>query len=463
MFLIKSKKIPVKEVIVSQPHEEELKAITQNLYKQNLELAVKNKTLSLLRELYQISILTLDPQTLAGKFAETIQKAFEFELVAFFLFDKEKDILSPLKFIHSEKWRVARESLQNAPFDTFTLQSISQHPFFAELIATGMMKDTKNLKDIWAPVISKDILDELQKRANIKSSLAYPLTIDGRIIGVLLFSLNRNYDDLVQYERESIMSFINPISVALDKAFLYEKLQVANKDLADSNERQTILIHFITHQIKGFLAKSRNIFSFILEGDLGVISPELKNMATEGLESGTKGVSVVEDILNAANLKTGKVAYTMAEFDLKNLVTETFNELKTSAESRKLNYGLTIPDGKYLITGDAPQLKHVIKNLIDNSIKYTPQGSVCVSLVNTAGKIIFEVKDTGVGITPEDKAKLFTEGGRGKDSQKVNVDSTGFGLFIAKGIVEAHHGRIWAESEGADKGSSFKVELEGVR
>ena len=77
----------------------------------------------------------------------------------------------------------------------------------------------------------------------------------------------------------------------------------------------------------------------------------------------------------------------------------------------------------------------------------------------TDGKILFSVKDTGVGLSKEDKERLFTEGGKGKNSQKVNVDSTGFGLFIAKSIIEAHNGRIWAESEGEGKGSEFWVEV----
>jgi signal transduction histidine kinase len=69
------------------------------------------------------------------------------------------------------------------------------------------------------------------------------------------------------------------------------------------------------------------------------------------------------------------------------------------------------------------------------------------------------VKDTGVGITEEDKARLFTEGGHGKDSQTINAHSTGYGLFIAKQITEAHGGTIRAESEGAGKGSIFVVEF----
>ncbi len=69
------------------------------------------------------------------------------------------------------------------------------------------------------------------------------------------------------------------------------------------------------------------------------------------------------------------------------------------------------------------------------------------------------MEDSGIGITPEDMKKLFTEGGHGKDSTKVNVESTGFGLYIVKSIIEAHKGKVWAESEGAGKGSRFIIEL----
>jgi signal transduction histidine kinase len=105
------------------------------------------------------------------------------------------------------------------------------------------------------------------------------------------------------------------------------------------------------------------------------------------------------------------------------------------------------------------QMQNAFKNLIDNSIKYTPSGSVDVTLTKTGTTIRFEIKDTGVGITPEDMKNLFTEGGHGKESAKVNVESTGFGLFIVKNIIEAHKGKVWAESEGAGKGSKFIVEL----
>ena len=97
---------------------------------------------------------------------------------------------------------------------------------------------------------------------------------------------------------------------------------------------------------------------------------------------------------------------------------------------------------------------------MENSIKYTREGSIKISLSKKEnGRIFFVIKDTGVGITPEDKKNLFMEGGRGKDSVKINVDSTGYGLYSVKLIVEAHKGKVWAESEGLNQGSSFFVEL----
>ena len=100
-----------------------------------------------------------------------------------------------------------------------------------------------------------------------------------------------------------------------------------------------------------------------------------------------------------------------------------------------------------------------MKNLINNSIVYTELGGVNIHLEKRIKKILLTVRDTGIGITSDDMSKLFTKGGRGKDSLRYNVNSTGYGLAFVKGVVEAHKGRVWAESAGTDKGSTFYIEL----
>lgn len=238
-----------------------------------------------------------------------------------------------------------------------------------------------------------------------------------------------------------------------------EKIEVLAKELDIANQQQIILIHFITHQLKGFVTKSRNVFSMLLDGDFGQIPDTMRPMVEEGLRSDTKGVNTIQEILNAANIKSGKVTYTKTPLDLRELAGSIVADLKPNADSKGLALSLKCGDGNLTIPGDRMQLTNAFKNLIDNSIKYTPKGSVEVSLAREDARIRLEIRDTGVGITPEDMKLLFTEGGHGRESQKVNVESTGFGLYIVKNIIEAHQGKVWAESEGKDKGSRFVVEL----
>lgn len=238
-----------------------------------------------------------------------------------------------------------------------------------------------------------------------------------------------------------------------------ERIERLAKDLEAANEQQVVLIHFITHQIKGFVTKSRNIFSMALEGDFGPVSDQLKPMLQEGLNSDTKGVATIQEILNASNIKSGKVEYVMAPFDLKALLEELVRDLKPAADKKGVELITELGSGEVSVTGDRAQLTNAFKNLIDNSIKYTPKGEVRLRLTKEAGKVLVTIKDTGVGITAEDMKNLFTEGGHGKDSTKVNVESTGFGLYIVKNIIDAHKGRVWAESEGAGAGSRFIVSL----
>jgi signal transduction histidine kinase len=239
-----------------------------------------------------------------------------------------------------------------------------------------------------------------------------------------------------------------------------ENLQILTKELQETNERQEGLIHFIGHEVKGFLTKDQGVFAALSEGDFCVLPEEVKPFIAQALAESRQGVESVSTILKAANLKKGTETYIKEPFDMKALTAEAVEKEKFTAEKKGLALSFTADDSSYQVTGDKEQINnHVLRNLIDNSIIYTPTGSIEVSLKKEGSKIILAVKDTGVGITDEDKKHLFTEGGHGQDSQKVNVHSTGYGLFITKSIVEAHGGTVRAESEGQGKGSTFTVEF----
>lgn len=240
-----------------------------------------------------------------------------------------------------------------------------------------------------------------------------------------------------------------------------ELIEKQEKELEVINAQQEGLLHFISHEIKGYLTKNEAGFAAIAEGDYGAVPAPLKTMAESALVDTRRGVDTVMDILDASNLKKGTVSYDKKQFDFGVAVADVVSVEKASAQEKGLfiefvNHAF----GSYTVDGDENKIRrNVIRNIIDNSIRYTPSGSIHVELSKVGASLRLTVSDTGVGITPEDMRNLFKEGGHGKDSIKTNVHSTGYGLYIAKSIVEAHGGKIWAESEGKDKGSRFIVEL----
>ena len=241
---------------------------------------------------------------------------------------------------------------------------------------------------------------------------------------------------------------------------LNKEAERLNVELEKANEGQATLIHFINHQIKGYLGKARIIFAELLTGpEYGPITEPAKKMLVTGESDIKEGVDFVQQILRASDIEKGTFTYDMQPLDMREIVESEIEGKKSLAEDKGLKYEVDIKDGDYHTKGDVNQLGEAVKNLIDNSINYTQKGTINLQLSTKNSKILFTVHDTGVGLSDEVKAKLFTKGGRGKDSVKVNVNSTGFGLSIVKGIVDAHKGRVWAESAGPNKGSTFYMEL----
>lgn len=239
-------------------------------------------------------------------------------------------------------------------------------------------------------------------------------------------------------------------------------LKTLTEELSETNERQEGLLHFIGHEVKGFMAKDEGAFAALVDGDFGALPDGMKPFVAQALAQARAGVRSVTDILTASNQKKGTMTYAKEPFDLKALAEEVIQKEKPMAEAKglALSFSADPAGAPYTVNGDRAKIgDSVLRNLVENSIHYTPSGSISVALKKEQSRFVFTVEDTGIGITDEDKRKLFTEGGHGKDSQRVNAHSTGYGLYIAKNIVDAHGGSIKAESAGAGKGSVFTVEL----
>lgn len=226
-----------------------------------------------------------------------------------------------------------------------------------------------------------------------------------------------------------------------------------------ANEQKSELMTFATHEIRTPITIMRGYAAILLDGDKGEISPQVVDLLRKILISGNEVISLLSQYLNKSKVELGQLQYVFSRVDIVQLLNEALATFKVHADQKGIYLTEMLPTKERIfINADQGKIKEVITNLIDNSIKYTPKGAVAVTLEKHHGKVLIKISDSGVGIEEDTKQILFKEFSRA-DIQKVNILGTGLGLYLAKIFIEAHHGRIWAESEGKNKGAQFYVEL----
>lgn len=248
------------------------------------------------------------------------------------------------------------------------------------------------------------------------------------------------------------------------------QLGVANERLRELDKQKSEFVSMASHQLRSPLTAIKGYASLILDGDYGVVTDDLKHAVKIIFDSAQTLATVVSDYLNVTRIELGKMKYDLTNFDLRDLVVAVTEELRPNVEKAGLKLDFTCDTSRhYNVNADKEKLKQVLMNLIDNSVKYTPKGSVHVSLEQKpgrqvgAGSALFAVKDTGIGIHKDVIPKLFGKFSRADNAHTRDIRGTGLGLYIAKQIVEAHQGKIWAESAGEEKGSQFYLELPMVK
>jgi signal transduction histidine kinase len=237
-------------------------------------------------------------------------------------------------------------------------------------------------------------------------------------------------------------------------------LEKANTRLKEIDQLKSEFVSLATHQIRGPLTSIKGFASLILEGDYGDVNPTLKDPVDKIYQSSQALVGIVQDFLDVSRIEQGKMVYDFTVFDLVGLVHEVVGELTQVVEKKGLALSFETNEKECTVKADRGKIRQVISNLIDNAMKYTEKGTIAVSLGQKADKYLISVKDSGVGISADTIDKLFQKFSRAKDAHLTNVAGSGLGLYVAKEMVVAHKGRIWAESIGKGKGSTFFVELD---
>jgi signal transduction histidine kinase len=181
-------------------------------------------------------------------------------------------------------------------------------------------------------------------------------------------------------------------------------------------------------------------------------------------ESGSHLLALVNDILDLARIEAGRIVLRESEMDLARLINATVRLMATRARTAGLTLITDVAGDLPLLHADERALRQILINLLSNAVKFTPPGGEVVTFarVSEATEIIMGVRDTGVGIDPDDHARVFQSFGQGRHDVAIADKGTGLGLTIVKGLTEAHGGRVQLESRPGE-GTSITVVLPAAR
>ena len=239
-------------------------------------------------------------------------------------------------------------------------------------------------------------------------------------------------------------------------------LTIANERLRELDVQKSEFMSLATHQLKAPLTVIKGYASMLKEGSYGTIADTGKEILDRIFGAAQHLVVIIDDFLNISRIEQGRMQYDFGPVDMRQLATGIMNDLKQGAEQKGLQLVFDAPTGTdFTITADFGKIRQVITNLVDNAIKYSTTGIIRITMLkNTPGGTVrLSVSDTGMGMSAETIGKLFQRFSRAKDVGKTQVGGSGLGLYIAKQMVLAHGGKIWAESGGEGKGSMFFIEL----
>ncbi|MDD5342575.1 MAG: transporter substrate-binding domain-containing protein [Patescibacteria group bacterium] len=215
----------------------------------------------------------------------------------------------------------------------------------------------------------------------------------------------------------------------------------------------------VSHELRTPMTAIMGNIDMVLKGQAGPISEEVREYLKDVAIASDRLINLVNDMLNVSRIEAGSSKFIPKPVDISVLIRSVIKNFETLAREKKLV--LKYKPGRNLpsVFADPDKVVQILNNIISNAIRFTPKGSVGVTTDYQRDMVIVHVKDTGIGISEEDKEKLFKKFTQLDSSMARETKGTGLGLYVSRQIVQQMKGDIWMDSDGLDKGSTFSFSL----
>ena len=230
------------------------------------------------------------------------------------------------------------------------------------------------------------------------------------------------------------------------KPFQIDELQARVRSmlrLKETIDQRENFVSCLTHDLRTPLVAANRMLDLILQQAFGDVTCEQQEAIANIVSSNDNMLEMLNTLLETHHYELGQKTLSFIPVDLKQLVDEVITELKPLAMDKDIELSNDSADNVPEIKGDRLELRRVITNLVSNAIKFTDQGSVKVALSQSDSDVIIQVKDTGIGISPQEQQAIFQRYHQGNHRRA----GKGLGLYLCQQIINAHQGKLTVESQ----------------
>jgi signal transduction histidine kinase len=260
-----------------------------------------------------------------------------------------------------------------------------------------------------------------------------------------------------QDDIDFIIRLADRAAMAIENARLYEQAHAAN-------QAKTEFMSVASHELKIPMTSIKGYAKLLTLGAGGDLNEQQRGFLEIISTNVDRMDRLVSDLLDVSRIEAGRLRVEMGRVDLHEVIDMVIQSVKAQIEAKQLVLHVDIPASLPSVWGDNERIIQILTNLVSNAYKYTPKGGQIYIDVNgqsdtaSPDRLTVSIRDTGVGISPEDQQMLFTKFFRADDPLVRDVPGTGLGLSITKSLVEMHGGEIWFHSE-PDCGTTFNFTL----
>jgi signal transduction histidine kinase len=437
------------QITIVESRHEELREAYLEQEETRVELRRKVAQLTALHRAGLLFSSTLDREALMQKVLEALTSDLQYDRAMISFYDPARQILMDARVLgvspEIQAFARAREIPVTDPMSPEGLVLLQGKPLLVG-----------DVQAVWDRI--HPLNQQLTLLTKTKAWIAVPLKIKDRIFGSLTVDRVQAHS-LTQDDLELMMTVAHQVAIALDHASAFEQIEELNvgleakvrertAELEQADRLRSQFLSHVSHELKTPLTSIKGFMQNLLDGLTGPLNEKQHRYLSRMLDNSNRLIRMIEELLDRTRIQSGRLDLIPEEIDLWPCVSDAVEQLRLLAQAKQQTLEIVVPSAPLMVWADRDRLIQIVMNLVQNAVKFTPEGGSIVVTVRREHHTLagISVRDTGPGIPPEFLDQIFDPFFRVKHVHS-GIKGLGLGLSIVRTLVELQGGTIAVRSE----------------